>query len=191
MFVNKANDGAEYDLVKRIAAGDPAAEREFVDQYLRGVRALVRRYSRPGDPVVEDLTQEVLANVLVRLRSGALRDSAALSAYVRSAVMRTTSAEYRRRQTQEPDVEIDQIAVEETPAKRVATIQLRQILAELLAELPVPRDREVLKRFYLDELDKDEVCLQLGIDADHFHRVVFRARGRLRSLLVEAGLGEL
>jgi len=191
MFVNKANDRDEFDLVKRIAAGDEAAEREFVHLYLQGVRTLVRRYSRPGDPIVDDLTQDVLANVLVRLRTGALRDSNALSSYVHSAVMRATSAEYRRRRVQEPDASLEQVAAEETPLKQVSSSQMKHILLEMLSELPVQRDREILKRFYLDELDKDEVCRQLGIDADHFHRVIFRARGRLRSLLMEAGLGEL
>ncbi len=191
MFVNKANGAVEYDLVKRIAAGDEIAEREFVQRYLQGVRTLVRRYSRPGDPIVEDLTQDVLANVLVRLRTGALRDSKALSSYVHSAVARATSAEYRRRHVPEPEVALEQIAAEDTPLKQVSNNQLKHILLEMLSELPVPRDREILKRFYLDEMDKDEVCRQLGIDADHFHRVVFRARGRLRSLLMEAGFGQL
>lgn len=190
MFVNKANDVEEFDLVKRISLGDQAAEREFVQLYIKGIRTLVRRYSRPGDPIVEDLTQDVLANVLVRLRDGALRDSSALPSYVHSAVMRTTSAEYRRRRAQDPEVALEQIAAEETPMKQVSNNQMKHILLELLSELPVQRDREILKRFYLDEQDKEDVCRQLGIDAEHFHRVVFRARGRLRSLLVEAGLGE-
>ena len=57
--------------------------------------------------------------------------------------------------------------------------------------MTVPRDREILRRFYIDEEDKDSVCRQLGIEPEHFHRVVFRARERFRGLAEKAGLGEI
>jgi RNA polymerase sigma-70 factor (ECF subfamily) len=52
--------GVDADLVARIAAGDRSAEASFVRRFGRGVRALVRRHCRPGDPIVEDLVQDVL-----------------------------------------------------------------------------------------------------------------------------------
>ena len=44
------------------------------------------------------------------------------------------------------------------------------------------RDRALLIGFYIEERSKDEVCAELGIPPDHFRRVVFRARERLREL---------
>jgi hypothetical protein len=38
----------------------------------------------------------------------------------------------------------------------------------------------------LREESKSEVCRALGIDESHFRRVVFRARERLRAVLVAA-----
>ena len=61
-------------LVGAIAAGSVEAERAFVLRYQRGGRALVVRACRPGDPVVDDLVQDVLMTVLGRLRQGALLD---------------------------------------------------------------------------------------------------------------------
>ena len=78
------------DYVERIAAGDHSAEIEFVRAYERGVRALVRRHCRPGDPIVDDIAQEVLARVLERLRLGAVRDASALPAYVQATIVYTT-----------------------------------------------------------------------------------------------------
>src|SRR5678815_2412067 len=92
-----ATTGAEPDLVARIAGGDRAAESEFVRRFERGVRALVRRHCRPGDPIVDDLVQDVLTGVIEQLRAGAVHDAAALTGYVQAAAVYATTAEYRRR----------------------------------------------------------------------------------------------
>ncbi|HEY6942197.1 RNA polymerase sigma factor [Dokdonella sp.] len=177
------------DLVARIAAGDRRAEHDFVRQYERGVRALVRRHCRPNDPIADDLAQDVLARVLERLRAGAIRDAAALPAYVQATIVHTTSAEYRARRATDGPAALDDMPATDDPVERLGSDQLAALLRQLLAQLPVARDREILVRFYLDEQDKDEVCRSLAIDAAHFHRVVFRARERFRDLLHRAGLG--
>jgi len=181
---------ASIDLVERIAAGDRGAEREFVRSYERGVRALVRRHCRPNDPIVEDLAQDVLAQVLERLRAGAIRDAAALPAYVRATIVYTTHAEYRARRNNESAAVIEDMPALDNPFDRLGNEQLAGILRRLLAQLPVSRDREILARFYLQEQDKEEVCRSLGIDTAHFHRVVFRARERFRQLLDQCGMGK-
>jgi RNA polymerase sigma-70 factor (ECF subfamily) len=183
-----ASANAERNLISRIAAGDRLAETEFVRQFERGVRVLVRRHCRPADPVVDDLVQDVLSGVLERLRAGAILDPAALPAYVQSAVVYATSAEYRRRRPMQPETVIEQLADPESPGSRLDAAQLARMLRALLAEMPVPRDREILRRFYLEEEDKDAVCLALAIEPGHFHRVMFRARERFRALIEEAGL---
>lgn len=176
------------NLISRIAAGDRSAEVEFVRQFERGVRVLVRRHCRPADPVVDDLVQDVLSGVLERLRAGAIHDPAALPAYVQSAVVYATSAEYRRRRPMQPESAIEQLPDPESPGSRLDAAQLSRMLRELLAEMPVPRDREILRRFYLEEEDKESVCRALAIDPGHFHRVMFRARERFRTLLEGTGL---
>jgi len=178
------------DLVARIAAGDRAAETHFIATYLRGVRALVRRRCRPNDPSVEDLVQDVLSRVLERLRAGAIRDAAALPAYVQAAIAYATNAEYRTRRPAEGIEAIADLPAPDNPAEQLDSNRRAAILRSLLAQLPVPRDREILVRFYLEEQDKDEVCRSLGIEASHFHRVVFRARERFRQLLDGTDVGE-
>lgn len=176
------------DFVARIAAGDRAAEAEFVRRFERGVRALVRRHCRPGDPVVEDLVQETLARVLERLRAGALRDAAALPGYVQATVAHLTDAEYRNRRPSEPLAAAERLAGGADPAENADAAQLAATVRRLLDELPLVRDRDVLRSFYLDDQDRSTVCGRLGIDEQHFHRVIFRARRRFRELLDAAGI---
>ncbi|QBB71270.1 sigma-70 family RNA polymerase sigma factor [Pseudolysobacter antarcticus] len=181
----------EPDFVARIAAGDRKAELEFVRRYAHGISVLLRRRCRPGDPIVEDLTQDVLMCVLQRLRSGGIRDSAALPAYIQTTVVYTATAEYRRRRAAEPLSAIENMPSDENPIERISTSQRSNILKTLLAEMPVERDREILVRFYLAEEAKEAVCRELGIADAHFHRVIFRARERFRHLLDHSGFAEV
>jgi RNA polymerase sigma-70 factor (ECF subfamily) len=188
-----ADAAADDGLVARIARGDAAAETQFVREYGPGVRALVRRKARAGDPNVDDYCQDVLHNVLLALRRGELRDPAALGGYVRNAVVFTVQAEYRkraRRGEDGPAIDVDQLASGDDPARATQRLQLAQAVDRLVAELPVERDRELLRRHYRDEQDVDEVCAALGIELSHFRRVAHRARERLRVLLDRAGIGD-
>ena len=180
-------------LVAAIAAGDARAETEFVRLFQPGIRALVRRHARPADPIVEDLVQDVLHQLIRRLRAAALFDPLALPGYVRSTVVLTVQAEYRRRGRRgenDASVSVDTLQASDDPATAAQREQLSHGIRTLLAELPTERDREILRRFYLQENDRDTVCAALGIDTDHFHRVLHRARQRLKTLLIGAGIGD-
>jgi len=188
----EASADASGNLADRIRSGDRAAEAEFVRQYERGVRALVRRHTRPREPMVDDFVQDVLYQVLQKLRAGDLHDAAALPAYLRATIVYTTTAEYRKRASHGEPVAtelLDGIASAADPAEQLRSEQLASQVRTLLGELPVARDRALLIGFYIEERSKDEVCAELGIEPDHFRRVVFRARERLRDLLERAGSG--
>jgi RNA polymerase sigma-70 factor, ECF subfamily len=110
---------------------------------------------------------------------------------VRSAVVFCTRAEFRRgfRRVEAPIEEAAQVpATDVDPAEALARDGEGQVVRRLLAELPVERDREILRRHYLSEESKDSVCHALGIDDAHFRRVLHRAKQRLRELLEAAGL---
>jgi RNA polymerase sigma-70 factor (ECF subfamily) len=186
----EASTGASVNLADRIRAGDRAAESEFVRRYEHGVRTLVRRHTRPREPMVDDFVQDVLYQVLLKLRAGELHDAGALPAYLRATIVYATTAEYRRRASHGEAVAseaLDGIASGSDPVEQVRTDQLARQLRTFLDALPVARDRALLFRFYIEERSKEEVCAELGIDPDHFRRVVFRARERLRELIERGG----
>jgi RNA polymerase sigma-70 factor (ECF subfamily) len=180
---------SQADIVDRIAHGDRGAESEFVRRFERGVRALGRRHCRPGDPVVDDLVQDVLTGVIERLRAGAVRDASALPGYVQAAAVYASNAEYRQRRPTQSVAAIEELSDGDSPQKQFAANQLGALLRQVLAELPVARDREILTRFYLHEEDRDGICRALTIETGHFHRVLFRARERFRELLEQSGFG--
>ena len=58
--------------------------------------------------------------------------------------------------------------------------QIRRQVRRIVEELPTARDREIVKRFYLDEQEKEHICSDLGLAPLHFDKVIFRARQRMR-----------
>lgn len=177
-------------LAERIRAGDRAAEAQLLDHYARGVRAIVRSQCRPGEPHVEDLTQEVLALLLQKMRAGAIQDLCALPHYLRVAIRHSCSAHYRRQQRGEGKATAtDEADADADPIHDAARVQQLAAMRQVLADMPVERDREVLRRFYLLDHSSERICGDLSIDSSHFHRVIHRARSRLREAMEKAGVG--
>lgn len=185
------DDRHEADLqrmVARIAAGDRAAENELVQRFQRGVTLLARQHARPNEHRVPDVVQTVLMNTIERLRAGALRDAAALPGYLRTSVINEVTAMYRSKAVVGGDditaVETAaELATSDTPESRTAQAELLRNVLHAIEGLAVPRDREVLIRFYVREEARDAICAALDIDDSHFRRVLFRARERLHEVL--------
>jgi len=179
-------------LVERIQSGDREAESELIGTYARGVRAVVRHHCRPGESQVDDITQDILTQLLGRLRAGAIQDLQALPHYLRVSIRHACAAHYRRSESLPlPSAAAEPHSQDVDPELQTHREQLQQVIRDLIDELPVERDREVLRRFYLQDQDRRRVCQALGIDEGHFHRVVHRARQRLREKLHRVGMNNL
>ena len=178
---------AAAELAARIARGDAAAETELWNRYSRGLLFLLRR--RTGDPALaDDLRQETFRIALEKLRAGDLDDPGRLSAYLRGIAVNLVTGDWRKTARRKTTADSD--LVERTPAdssspqEQLARRQVGDAVAKLLGELGVSRDREILRRYYLDEADKAQICGELDISPTHFNRVLFRAKQRFRTLLL-------
>lgn len=180
-------------LAERIAAADRSAESEFVRGYRAGVLTLVRRHARAFDADIEDMAQDVLQSTISALREGRVRDHASVPAYLRSSVKFAVRSHYRKQHRRQEDRVValdDSISIDDDPADNATSRELAALIRQLVGELKLDRDRQLLERFYLREQSKEQVCTELGISHEHFHRVAFRARERLRVLLLDAGVVE-
>lgn len=177
-------------LAARIGAGDRDAEFELVRLYTPAVRESVRRHCRPCEPQVEDLVQDVLGALLLRLRGGAIDDLGALAHYLRIMIRNACTAYYRqhgRRLAMLRDAAGE--PAECDPAGTAYRQQLRDLIRELLSAMPIQRDRELLRRYYIEGQACDRVCADLGIARHRFNRVAFRARMRLQEAAARRGIG--
>lgn len=172
-------------LVHRIASGDTAAEAELVSSVSRTLRFLAGRVTR-READAEDLVQETLLRALEKIRRGEVREPERLAGFLRSLLKNLAVQGYRRRHhdAERSDAELPEAADARSsgPLARLLGAERIRITREVLAELPTARDREVLLRYYLGEEPSRDICADLDLPAEHFHRVLHRARNRYRKL---------
>lgn len=174
------------DLVARIMAGDRGAEAELVDRYRRGLRFFLRHRTQHRE-LAEDLLQDTFLLVIVKIRDGQLREPERISGFIynvaRNLLIEHFRKKIRRRTDLDPQVSERIAEPADGPFELVERDQLRSSLDQVIDELTVERDRLLLRRYFFDDADKDELCRELAVSSTHFDRVKYRAIHRLADLL--------
>ena len=168
-------------LVSRIRAGEGSAEGELVARYSRGVGIIINRLVRERSSA-DDLSQETFRLTLEKIRRGEVRDPERLSGFICGIARNLAYAHLRGVR---PSESLDLIAAHpstDDPLRRVLENERNAAVRQVLEELNSPRDHEILRRFYLEEEDKDSICAGLGLSSLHFNRVLHRARQRFKEL---------
>jgi len=177
-------------IVAAALAGDRHAETRMLVVLRPGVLAVLRfgAFHRWID--AEDLTQETLQIVVERVRARTIDDPRKVFAFAAATARNLALNQARkvlRQQTVVDSELVDELAqnleMEQSDLSESDDRHLAQAVMALLDELPTQRDRQVLIRFYLDGVDKQQLCHELGLSPKHFDRVVMRARSRLRTII--------
>ncbi len=170
--------------------GDDAITEQFIRQHYAGLHALLQR--RIGDAAVAaEMLNEAVATAIVHARQGRVAQPERLAGYVFRVAL-NLYRNYRREFDNRTELRAGGDVIQQLPGAGSADDGLdagivREV-REIVASLPTARDREIVKRFYLDEEDKQAICRSLGLAPLHFDKVIFRARQRLRALLEARGL---
>ena len=178
------------DIVRRIIAGDPAAEDEVVRRYEHGVAVIIDHIVR-SQSATEDVSQETFRIVLEKLRRGNLRQPERLSGFVCS-VARNTAIEHIRRakrsNSREESGDAERLP-DPAPSQldQILTKERAKVVRQTILELNVERDRDLLFRYYVAEEDKDRICLDLGLTRAQFNNVIYRALARFKELYIRKG----
>ncbi len=182
-----ASPAATAELVRRIRAGDAAAESELVARYGRGVTILIHRVSSDLS-VVDDLYQQTFLIALEKIRRGDVREPERLSGFICSLARNLVIEHFRKAAARRSTGSLEGArAADAAPGalENLLRVEKASIVRRVLAELPSERDREILFRFYIAEDEKDSICRDLVLTSLHFNRVLFRARERYRDLYEE------
>ncbi len=176
------------DLARRIAGGDAAAEAEMVERYSRGLVFMLRRMT--GNPdLADDLHQDTFQIVLERLRGEGLAEPERLAGFLNRTARNLFIADYRKKTRRKTD-DLERAEPPADPApdqlSRALLDEEATLVRELIDRLEPDRDRQLLYRFYIVEEAKERICADLELSSLHFNRVLFRARGRFKTLLERA-----
>ena len=181
------NETELIELVKRIIAGDSAAEEEVVRRYNQGIAIIIDQIVRSRS-ATEDVSQDTFKIVLAKVRRGDLREPERLSGFVCS-VARNAALDYiRRTRHLKNQVAIGDAEQIPDPApsqlEEVLRRERARVVRQLINELKQKRDRDLLLRYYVAEEDKDKICRDLGLTRAQFNNVIFRATARFKELYV-------
>ena len=176
------------ELVERIRAGERAIEDALVLQYSRGVQFAISQSVSDGS-VVEDLYQECFRLVLEKVRAGEVNDPDRLSGFICSLARNIVIEYFRKTSRRETHhVSADEQSVPSREPSQLDTLlreEKGRLARQVLDALPSERDRSVLYRFYIAEDDREEICSDLGIEANHLSQILCRARQRYKTLFEE------
>lgn len=179
------------DIAEDINNGNKVAEGELVERYSKPLLFIAKRAT--GDQATaEELCQETLLRAIVRLRAVPLEEPEKLAAYLRgiaTGLVRNAQRKASRQKTY-CNASFVQEAVDEgasTPSL-AARQELSAAVRGAISSLPVARDQQILARYYLREEESSRVCEDLGLAHCQFKSVLYRARKRLKRLLIQRGI---
>jgi RNA polymerase sigma factor (sigma-70 family) len=155
------------ELVRRIQAGDPASEDDFVRIFHPRIMALASYHLRDIDTSLE-ITQETLLNVLQALRKSRLRDEEKLSAFVGATARNLLKNLYQKSAQAPPMVslgleEASALTPDQVPCLSVEKeLEKRSIVGAALRTLR-PMDRRILFLTLSEGLNPQEIAVMLGV----------------------------
>jgi RNA polymerase sigma-70 factor (ECF subfamily) len=171
------------EVIARAKRGDRDALHFLYVRYAEGVHSCIRRIVHDRHEA-EDLTQAVFVK-LIRVIHTYEDRGLPFAAWI-NRVARNTALDHLRASRMVPCEEVRQAETETT--NEAADYERLWSLREALEELPATQ-REVLVLRHIAGLSPSEIAERLGKSEGSVHGLHHRARGALRSALLERGTG--
>jgi RNA polymerase sigma-70 factor, ECF subfamily len=169
------------ELIGRVLAGDPRAERELYDAHVDRVFRLVYRMAGDMDRA-QDYTQETFIRAFSRLAE--FRGEAALSTWLGSIAISIALNGLRKiRRLREREVALDD-APQVSNSESRADPDLKSRLAQAIEKLPEGY-RAVFVMHDVEGYTHEEIAGSLGVHPGTSKAQLFRARARLREALAD------
>jgi DNA-directed RNA polymerase specialized sigma24 family protein len=170
------------ELVDRIRRGHPAGLEELYGMAKNFSFFLLRQL---GHDDLQDKVHDVFVTTAQAIVAGKLRDPERLVPFVTTVTRFYTYGQIDRRSRwrkmegslEHVNVPDSRINLEQTAYHK----QRAQIVGEILGVLK-PRDSELLRRFYLQEQTKEEICREMKLTPTQFRLLKSRAKSRFTAL---------
>ena len=171
---------ADTELVANIQSGQTEAEGALYEKYAARVYYLALRESRsPQD--AEDVRAETFLRVLQAIRADHLRSAVALSSFILATTRNVLHELFRRRQAEKAAQ--SEAAVLDPPwhEEEFLDADAQRAIERTIVRLK-PRERDLLRMHFYEELPRAEIARRSGIAEERVRLVKSRALKRFREL---------
>jgi RNA polymerase sigma-70 factor, ECF subfamily len=173
------------DYVRLLAEGDPATESHF-GTYFQKFIFLKLRSRRVTPEMIEDVQQETMLRVLKALRKGTgVTHPERFGSFVNS-VSNNVLLEFHHKNSKHSSMEDD--APEPFDDRvdldaAIITKERKRAVAAVLDELS-PKDREILRLVFFEDLDRTAICKRLNVEPDYLRVLLHRAKAKFETAYV-------
>ncbi len=183
-FVPQIGDSSTINLVVGIVAQDAQSVETLFSNYKRGLALFFKSQLRTDD--VDDFVSETLIAAWTAVGSGAMRDPAKLNAFIRTIAKRLVFQKIRQRvraRLHEIPINHQQTNSEllrskdVCPEAAILVAQQKKLIQIVLRSLP-KRDRDILRRFYLQEQNAETIQRDMSLTTTQFRLVKNLAKAR-------------
>lgn len=173
---------SESELIERVLAGDPVAERALYDRHVERVYRLAYRLAGGDADLAQDFTQEAFVRAFDRLHE--FQGRSALSTWLHSITVSVSLNGLRKRNRHNSrETDLDE-AVHVPGVIREAEPDLKTKLRRAIAALP-EHYRAVFVMYDVEGYTHEEIGSTLGVPVGTSKARLSRAREKLREALAE------
>jgi RNA polymerase sigma factor (sigma-70 family) len=165
--------------IDSLRQGDPSTEEHFVSHFSPMLLRKLRKKLHSTD-LAHDLRQETFLRVLTFIRSDhSVREPERFEFFVIGVCNNLLRETYRQQKKLVPlDPEFDMASNARNPDICAMATETADRIQRMLLGLP-PRVRAILEAAFLEEQDRDEICLKFGVNRNHLRLLICRAKKTL------------
>ena len=161
--------------LRRLEQRDPETEKHFV-QYFTAILICKLRNRSLNTQDVDELKQETFSRVVRAITQREVHEPERFGAFV-AAVCHNVLLEFYRLRRRDQHVDVDEVEVPDGETNLENDIIRKETQCEVRATLAMmpAKDQAILRAFYIDGMDKEEICRRFNVNRDYFRVKLHRA----------------
>jgi len=164
----------------------------LIKEHYYGLQLLLVKKTRNPETAA-DILNGAIAKTLEHLQANRISNPEQIAGWVYRVALNDLRNHRRNMNTRggvrDADEVLESLPGDGDASDGVTESKLASLVRQIIEQLPTERDRIIIKRFYLDEADKEDICReQNNLSPLHFDRVIHRARQRMKELIEKQGL---
>jgi RNA polymerase sigma-70 factor (ECF subfamily) len=164
----------------------------LIKEHYYGLQLLLLKKTRNPETAA-DILNGAIAKTLEHLKANRISNPEQIAGWVYRVALNDLRNHRRNMNTRggvsNPDEVLETLSGEGDASDGVVESKLAALVRQIIEQLPTERDRIIIKRYYLDEANKEQICREQGnLSTLHFDRVIHRARQRMKDLMEKQGL---